>query len=389
MIDLFSCIECGNSLSQKARSCPKCQTKRFKGVQCKACNGILKGSEAVSILINNESIIETSFDGEIRNFKDNFDYRDKWIEKLYPFNEYCNSIDDFEKRCDMYRNSYVLNTEIYTFHKECFDSITNLEEQQEVVIVECISCSSKIRFESYVSSIDPQDCKVCGEPNITANVIAEKNNRKTNCFNCNFPVLKSAGIEIFKFDSYLASTGYVHQVCFNEKISQKSLENKEKTIKQKKDRLEQEESRLKKQKQILEKEELERQKYADQKQQELDREKSNKIISSLTTFGILENLFNPLILFLNTGVVIVFLTKKDWLYALIGTPFNCIIIGCTPLAGELCLLLSIIHWVLPSSSPSSSPGEGYYFAIIKILISGGLFIGILIRNCLLYKLWRA
>lgn len=102
----------------------------------------------------------------------------------------------------------------------------------------------------------------------------------------------------------------------------------------------------------------------------------------MTTTGILEKSFEPPILFLITGVAIVFLMKKDWLYALIGTPFACIIVGCTPLAGELCFLLYIIHWVL------SLFGHGdYNSATVEFLIAGGLFIGILIRNYLLYKLW--
>jgi hypothetical protein len=102
----------------------------------------------------------------------------------------------------------------------------------------------------------------------------------------------------------------------------------------------------------------------------------------LTTTGISEKLFEHPILFLITGIAIAFLIKKDWLYALIGTPFVCIIVGCIPLAGELCFLLSIIHWAL------SLFGRGdYYSATVEFLIAGGLFIGILIRNYLLSKLW--
>jgi predicted HicB family RNase H-like nuclease len=183
MSNLISCIECDNNLSQKANACPKCQTKRFKGVECKACNGILKGSDAISVLIQDNRIKAKNFDGEVGNFRDNIIYLDKWIEELHPFDKYCvysdgTGVGSYDDRRDDYRKQYIVGSEVCTFHKKCFDSITNLKKEGEVIVVECISCSSKIRFEPYVSSIDYQNCKVCGEPNITANAIAEKKQQK-------------------------------------------------------------------------------------------------------------------------------------------------------------------------------------------------------------------
>jgi hypothetical protein len=212
MSNLIDCVECGHGVSQKASCCPKCQTKKFKGVKCEACKETLKVSEAISVIMTtgyrrkeeSHSIKEVSLPGKDISLN-NWDSRNE---------RYCK------------------------FHQKCLDSINEEEivvlEKKEVFDYECSSCSSKFKLELYSSQArDGKTCKTCGEPHVVPENISQLRKRlkeeqakledsRTSCFNCELPVIKSKGIKIFSYeykgDDYKTVHKYVHQVCLSEEF---------------------------------------------------------------------------------------------------------------------------------------------------------------------------